>query len=104
MFSGHVHAYERTLPIYKRKNDPCGTTYITVGDGGNREGLSTVWAEPSPAWSAYRKSEYGFGYLTVQSPTVAEWTWHSDSVAVLASGLGREATDTVVIDRSACRQ
>lgn len=26
--------------IYKKKADPCGPVYVTIGDGGNREGLA----------------------------------------------------------------
>jgi len=26
--------------IYDNKVDPCGPVYITIGDGGNREGLA----------------------------------------------------------------
>jgi len=40
VFSGHVHAYERTHPIRYNETDSCGVTYITIGDGGNREGPS----------------------------------------------------------------
>lgn len=33
-FSGHVHAYERSNPVYNYQLNGCGTTYITIGDGG----------------------------------------------------------------------
>ena len=38
--AGHVHAYERTHPVYDYNIDPCGAVHITIGDGGNSEGLS----------------------------------------------------------------
>ena len=38
VLNGHVHAYERTHPMYKYKPDTCGPIYITIGDGGNVEG------------------------------------------------------------------
>ena len=38
VFSGHVHAYERTHSIYNYNRDPCGTMHVTIGDGGNIEG------------------------------------------------------------------
>ena len=38
--AGHVHAYERTHPVYDYNLDPCGAVHITIGDGGNSEGLS----------------------------------------------------------------
>ncbi|PNX78104.1 purple acid phosphatase, partial [Trifolium pratense] len=40
VFSGHVHAYERFTRIYDNKADSCGPFYVTIGDGGNREGLA----------------------------------------------------------------
>ena len=36
--AGHVHAYERTHPMYNYALHPFGPVYITVGDGGNIEG------------------------------------------------------------------
>jgi len=38
VFSGHVHAYERTHPMYQYASNACGPAYITIGDGGNVEG------------------------------------------------------------------
>ncbi|PNH09476.1 Purple acid phosphatase 15 [Tetrabaena socialis] len=38
VLNGHVHAYERTHPMYKYKPDSCGPMYIVIGDGGNVEG------------------------------------------------------------------
>jgi Calcineurin-like phosphoesterase len=38
VFSGHVHAYERTHPVYNDIVRTDGVVYITIGDGGNREG------------------------------------------------------------------
>ncbi|KAF6162903.1 hypothetical protein GIB67_021052 [Kingdonia uniflora] len=40
MFAGHVHAYERSKRVNNGKYDPCGAVHITIGDGGNREGLA----------------------------------------------------------------
>ncbi|CAN1772070.1 Probable purple acid phosphatase 20 [Linum perenne] len=40
VFAGHVHAYERFTQVYNDKEDDCGPVYITIGDGGNREGLA----------------------------------------------------------------
>ena len=38
IISGHVHAYERTHPMYKYELDNCGPVWLTIGDGGNVEG------------------------------------------------------------------
>ncbi|PSR94911.1 Purple acid phosphatase [Actinidia chinensis var. chinensis] len=34
VFTGHVHAYERSNRVYNYALDPCGPVHITVGDGG----------------------------------------------------------------------
>jgi 3',5'-cyclic AMP phosphodiesterase CpdA len=39
VLAGHVHSYERTLPMYNSTVDPCGTVYLNIGDGGNYEGV-----------------------------------------------------------------
>jgi 3',5'-cyclic AMP phosphodiesterase CpdA len=41
---GHVHAYERTYPINNYNVDQCGSRWITIGDGGNIEGLYKTFA------------------------------------------------------------
>ena len=38
VLNGHVHAYERTLPVYGFKANACGMVHLNLGDGGNREG------------------------------------------------------------------
>ena len=38
VLNGHVHAYERTLPVYGFKANACGMIHLNLGDGGNREG------------------------------------------------------------------
>ncbi|CAK7336214.1 unnamed protein product [Dovyalis caffra] len=45
VFSGHVHAYERMNRVYNYTLDPCGPTYITVGDGGNIEKVDVDHAD-----------------------------------------------------------
>ncbi|KAG9447645.1 hypothetical protein H6P81_013773 [Aristolochia fimbriata] len=45
VFSGHVHAYERMNRVYNYSLDPCGPVYITVGDGGNIEGIDVDHAD-----------------------------------------------------------
>ena len=41
-FSGHVHAYERFLPMYKNVTTLNATIYMTVGTGGQSYGM-IVW-------------------------------------------------------------
>ena len=52
--------------------------YITIGDGGNKEGLASNWVEPQPVWSAYRQASYGFGELHVVNSTHMHWAWHQN--------------------------
>ena len=40
VINGHVHAYERSTPVYKYYPSTCGPNHITIGDGGNSEGLT----------------------------------------------------------------
>lgn len=39
VFSGHVHAYERSCQVYNYTCVSAAPYYITIGDGGNAEGL-----------------------------------------------------------------
>ena len=42
--AGHIHAYERTFPLNNYAVDQCGPRYLTMGDGGNIEGLYKTFA------------------------------------------------------------
>ncbi|TVU26888.1 hypothetical protein EJB05_29459, partial [Eragrostis curvula] len=76
VFAGHVHAYERFERVYDGKEDPCAPVYVTIGDGGNREGLAEKYVDPQPAISAFREASFGHGRLDVVNATHALWTWH----------------------------
>ncbi|XP_065862367.1 purple acid phosphatase 18 [Euphorbia lathyris] len=76
LLAGHVHAYERTKRVRKGQLDPCGAVHITIGDGGNREGLAHSYIDPQPAWSAFREASFGHGELKLANSTHAYWTWH----------------------------
>ena len=78
VFSGHVHAYERTCQAYQYKCTAGAPSYITIGDGGNAEGLAATWVDPQPAWSSYRQASYGFGELRVINSTSMLWRWHQN--------------------------
>ncbi|KAF9607639.1 hypothetical protein IFM89_037567 [Coptis chinensis] len=94
--SGHVHAYERSERIsnivYKVSNGNCtpvlnssAPVYITIGDGGNIEGLANKFTEPQPSYSAYREASFGHAMLEIKNQTHAFYSWHrnQDSEAVL---------------------
>ncbi|KAL6870951.1 hypothetical protein ACP4OV_014799 [Aristida adscensionis] len=76
VFAGHVHAYERFERVVAGGEDPCAPVHVTVGDGGNREGLAERFVEPQPAISAFREASFGHGRLEVANATHARWTWH----------------------------
>uniref|UniRef100_A0A7N0VJH8 Purple acid phosphatase n=1 Tax=Kalanchoe fedtschenkoi TaxID=63787 RepID=A0A7N0VJH8_KALFE len=76
VFAGHVHAYERFTRLFEERADGCGPVHITIGDGGNREGLATRYEDPQPEISLFREASFGHGQLEVVNATHAQWTWH----------------------------
>ncbi|KAM3220312.1 purple acid phosphatase 2 isoform X1 [Capsicum annuum] len=87
VFAGHVHAYERTERIsnvaYNIVNEECtpipdqsAPIYITIGDGGNLEGLATNMTEPQPNYSAFREASYGHATIAIQNRYHAVYSWH----------------------------
>jgi hypothetical protein len=95
---GHVHAYERTHPVYKNKTNDFATIYITIGDGGNLEGHAKKYYE-QPDWSAFRNgTDYGFGTITLLNQNKLQWKWfrnqdrqlvYRDSVIICNSYLSK---------------
>ncbi|GMP44843.1 hypothetical protein CsSME_00013604 [Camellia sinensis var. sinensis] len=87
VFAGHVHAYERSERVsnvaYNIINGLCTSVnnhsapvYITIGDGGNQEGLSTAMTQPQPHYSAYREASFGHGIFDIKNRTHAYFSWH----------------------------
>ncbi|CAA7022938.1 unnamed protein product [Microthlaspi erraticum] len=87
IFAGHVHAYERSYRISNvRYNissgdrypvpDKSAPVYITVGDGGNQEGLAARFREPQPDYSAFREASYGHSTLDIKNRTHAIYHWN----------------------------
>ncbi|XP_071709266.1 probable purple acid phosphatase 20 [Rutidosis leptorrhynchoides] len=81
VFAGHVHAYERFARVYKQEADKCGPVHITIGDGGNREGLATKYKDPQPKISVFREASFGHGQLRVVNASHAQWTWYRNDNA-----------------------
>lgn len=75
VLDGHVHAYERTIGVYRNQSNVCGPVYLTIGDGGNREGAATPWVTPQPSWSVFREASFGVGKLDVVNQTHAKLGW-----------------------------
>ncbi|GAB2291777.1 prolyl aminopeptidase [Dionaea muscipula] len=97
VFAGHVHAYERSERVsnikYNITNNLCtpikdelAPVYITIGDGGNIEGLATNMTEPQPSYSAYREASFGHAVFDIKNRTHAYFSWHrnQDGYAVEA--------------------
>ncbi|KAK4348371.1 hypothetical protein RND71_031126 [Anisodus tanguticus] len=86
VFAGHVHAYERFTRVYKDNANNCGPIYMTIGDGGNREGLASKYIDPKPETSVFREASFGHGEFDVVNATHAQWTWHrnDDDEAVVS--------------------
>lgn len=76
VFAGHVHAYERSKRVYNGKLDSCGAVHITIGDGGNREGLAHWYINPKPEWSVFHEASFGHGELKILNSSHAFWSWH----------------------------
>ncbi|CAH2080508.1 unnamed protein product [Thlaspi arvense] len=93
VFAGHVHAYERFTRVYDNKADPCGPVHITIGDGGNREGLAFLFEKPSPSISEFQEPSFGHGRLRILDGKRAHWSWHrnDDSDCVVADELWLES-------------
>ncbi|CAA3011287.1 purple acid phosphatase 22-like [Olea europaea subsp. europaea] len=93
VFAGHVHAYERFTRVFDNNADPCGPVYITIGDGGNREGLAMKFVNPSPSISVHREPSFGHGRLRMHNNTHAQWSWHrnNETDAVTADELWLES-------------
>ncbi|KAI4376693.1 hypothetical protein MLD38_014427 [Melastoma candidum] len=87
VFAGHVHAYERSYRIsnihynvtsgysYPIPNN-AAPIYITVGDGGNQEGLAGRFRDPQPDHSAFREASYGHSTMEIKNKTHAFYHWN----------------------------
>jgi acid phosphatase type 7 len=86
VMNGHVHAYERSFPVYNNTVDPCGITHLVLGDGGNYENAYVPWIDPAQPWSAFREASFGVASLNVLSATQANYTWHRHACGSLSTG------------------
>ncbi|KAI3769716.1 hypothetical protein L6452_00829 [Arctium lappa] len=100
VFAGHVHAYERSERIsniaYNIVNGECtpvhdqnAPVYITIGDGGNIEGLATDMMDPQPKYSAFREASFGHATMAIKNRTHAYYSWHrnADGYAVKSDSM-----------------
>ncbi|GLU16867.1 hypothetical protein SLE2022_332740 [Rubroshorea leprosula] len=102
VFAGHVHAYERSYRIsnvhYNVSTgqrypvpDKSAPVYITVGDGGNQEGLAGRFRDPQPDYSAFREASYGHSTLEIRNRTHALYHWNRNDDG------NKVATDSFVL-------
>eukprot|EP01043_Picozoa_sp_COSAG02_P018861 COSAG02_NODE_893_length_16140_cov_19.677621_1_plen_552_part_00 len=70
---GHLHAYERTLPIVNGTlattgasyHNPTGTVHVVIGMAG--DGFCCGgWSDP-PSWSAFREDSFGYARVHVEN-------------------------------------
>eukprot|EP00937_MAST-01D_sp_MAST-1D-sp2_P000171 g171.t1 len=101
VISGHVHAYERSEPVFNNQSAPAldaAPVYFNIGDGGNREGHNMEYEE-QPEWSAYRNgSQFGHARLELLNDTHAQWQWmrNADTEFVVSD-------ETMLLNRYALR-
>jgi hypothetical protein len=70
VLSGHIHAYERSHPVFNRTRAACGPVHLCVGDAGAHGGPMVGWKHPTPAWSAFRQASFGAGKLVLVNECV----------------------------------
>ncbi|CAE7840612.1 PAP20 [Symbiodinium sp. CCMP2592] len=69
VFSGHVHAFERSLPMD-------GVQHFVVGHGGNMEGLYDNWL-PSSTSAFHAGDHYGWGLLHLRPRRLGPSTFNA---------------------------
>eukprot|EP01138_Halocafeteria_seosinensis_P014323 gb/GECG01014623.1/.p1 GENE.gb/GECG01014623.1/~~gb/GECG01014623.1/.p1 ORF type:complete len:504 (+),score=48.51 gb/GECG01014623.1/:1-1512(+) len=99
-FAGHVHAYERSLPVYDDKFEqqtdhhhyvkPNSTVHITIGNAGSK--YKTMTMKVKKPWTAQQVRGYGYGRLTAVSPNELLWEY--------VDGKSRTVADYVRIKKS----
>jgi len=73
---GHVHAYERTAPVYANRTRCDGPIHIVIGDAGNHEGPACGRHPQQPDWAVFQEYSFGHGTLSIPNATHARWSWH----------------------------
>lgn len=75
IFTGHIHAYQRTHNVAMDVLDETGPLHITVGAGGRNCDAPFMSEEPEH-WVAHRDaSHYGYGKFEIFNSTHAAWQW-----------------------------
>lgn len=75
VFTGHIHAYQRTANVAMGKLDRKGPMHITIGAGG-RQCDAAFNHETPEEWIEKRDASYfGYGRISIFNKTHAEWRW-----------------------------
>lgn len=75
VFTGHIHAYQRTANVAMEVLDPSGPMHITIGAGG-RACNAPFKSEIPEDWVMKRDASiYGYGRFDIFNQTHAEWKW-----------------------------
>ena len=75
VFTGHIHAYQRTANVVNGTVDASGPVHITVGAGGRQCEAPFYSEEPEP-WVRVRDATiYGYGMFHIFNRTHAQWEW-----------------------------
>ena len=75
VFSGHIHAYQRTEAVAYNETKASGPVHVIIGAGG-RQADAPFRNETAEDWVAVRDASiYGYGMLRIVNETTAEWDW-----------------------------
>ena len=75
VLTGHIHAYQRTDYVAFGNVTETGPMHITIGAGGRKCDAPFTNKEPEEWIKTRDASMYGYGRITIQNETHAEWRW-----------------------------
>lgn len=75
VLTGHIHAYQRTDYVAFGNVTDTGPMHITIGAGGRKCDAPFTNKEPEEWIQKRDASMYGYGRITIQNKTHAEWRW-----------------------------
>ncbi|KAM0939698.1 putative Acid phosphatase [Dioscorea sansibarensis] len=107
VFAGHVHAYERFTRVYDNSKDRSGPMHVTIGDGGNLEGLANKFSDPQPEITVFREASFGHAWGVLGGQwTLAHWTWHRNDYDEQVMGdqlMADQVWVTSLISKTTCK-
>ncbi|KAK3043264.1 hypothetical protein RJ639_002507 [Escallonia herrerae] len=110
-FYGHVHSYERSCPIYKRKcvnsetshysGTVKGTIHVVVGGGGSH---LSAFSPVNTTWSLFKDYDFGFVKLTAfnHSSLLFEYKKSSDGKVYDSFTISRDYRDVLACVHDGC--